>query len=51
VELWEQPPFQPLVKGGYFYGRGVDDDKGGLLQPIHAVEAYMKTIKGCVERC
>eukprot|EP00775_Hariotina_reticulata_P002607 gene2606-2909_t len=45
LELWEQPPFQPVVRDGYFYGRGVDDDKGGLLQPIHAVEAYMQTVK------
>lgn len=40
LDLWTSPPFEPTVsrtgKGqGYFRGRGVSDDKGGLLQPIH----------------
>ena len=42
LELWTTPPFEPTVqregKGqGYFTGRGVSDDKGGLLQPIQVV--------------
>ncbi|EIE20818.1 peptidase M20 [Coccomyxa subellipsoidea C-169] len=50
LELWTSPPFNPTVtrtgKGqGYFRGRGVSDDKGGLLQPVQAVEAYLKTKK------
>lgn len=32
VEVWDNPPFEPKVQDGYFLGRGVDDDKGGLLQ-------------------
>ena len=38
LELWDTPPFEPTVdrkKGMLFHGRGVSDDKGGLLQPIH----------------
>lgn len=42
LHLWHTPPFEPLLKDGYFYGRGVDDDKGGLLQPIHAIEGMIK---------
>ncbi|KAK9909549.1 hypothetical protein WJX75_003981 [Coccomyxa subellipsoidea] len=47
LDLWTSPPFEPTVsrtgKGQeYFRGRGVSDDKGGLLQPVHAVEAYLK---------
>ncbi|CAL8467971.1 g7509 [Coccomyxa elongata] len=47
LELWTTPPFEPTVqregKGqGSFTGRGVSDDKGGLLQPIQAAEAYLK---------
>lgn len=34
---WQSPPFELRVEQeeGYFYGRGVDDDKGGLLQALH----------------
>ena len=38
LELWDTPPFEPSVdrkKDMLFHGRGVSDDKGGLLQPIH----------------
>ena len=34
LNLWDQPPFEASLKDGYFHGRGVDDDKGGLLLPI-----------------
>lgn len=39
LDLWTSPPFEATVhrtgRGqGYFSGRGVSDDKGGLLQPI-----------------
>ncbi|KAI8476053.1 MAG: peptidase M20 [Monoraphidium minutum] len=42
LALWEAPPFEPRVAGGFFWGRGVDDDKGGLLGAVHAVESYLK---------
>ena len=38
LELWDTPPFEPEVDRKdkmLFHGRGVSDDKGGLLQPIH----------------
>jgi acetylornithine deacetylase/succinyl-diaminopimelate desuccinylase-like protein len=34
LELWESEPFNVTVKDGYMYGRGVDDDKGGVLMAI-----------------
>ena len=43
VELWSQPPFEPVIKDGRIFARGASDDKGNLLAPILAVEALLKT--------
>ncbi|MEM7334817.1 MAG: dipeptidase [Chloroflexota bacterium] len=43
LELWENPPFEPVVKDGRIYARGATDDKGNMLTPILAVEALMQT--------
>jgi acetylornithine deacetylase/succinyl-diaminopimelate desuccinylase-like protein len=40
VGLWASPPFEPTLKGGRLYGRGVSDDKGPLLVPIAVAEAF-----------
>ena len=43
LDLWSSPPFEPVVKDGRIYARGVSDDKGNMLIPILAVEALLKT--------
>jgi len=43
VDLWTNPPFEPVVRNGRIYGRGASDDKGCMLAPILAVEALLKT--------
>jgi len=43
VELWSQPPFDPVIKDDRVYARGASDDKGNMLAPILAVEAMLKT--------
>jgi acetylornithine deacetylase/succinyl-diaminopimelate desuccinylase-like protein len=43
LELWSQPPFEPVIKGDRIYARGASDDKGNMLAPILAVEALLKT--------
>ncbi|MBS3998855.1 MAG: dipeptidase [Desulfobulbaceae bacterium] len=43
VELWNSPPFEPVVNGGKIYARGSSDDKGQVFAHIKAVEAYQKT--------
>jgi acetylornithine deacetylase/succinyl-diaminopimelate desuccinylase-like protein len=42
-DLWETPPFEPVVRDGIIVGRGASDDKGGLLTPILAAEAFLKS--------
>ena len=43
VELWDSPPFTPVVKEGRVYARGASDDKGNMLAPILALEALRQT--------
>jgi acetylornithine deacetylase/succinyl-diaminopimelate desuccinylase-like protein len=40
LELWRTPPFEPDVRDGAVFARGVNDNKGHLLLRIQAVEAY-----------
>lgn len=44
IELWINPPFEPVVKNGKIYARGATDDKGQMFMHIKSVEAYFKTI-------
>lgn len=37
--LWENPPFEPVIKDGRIYARGAADDKGCLFLALKAVEA------------
>jgi len=43
LEKWRSPPFTPQVRDNRLYARGVSDDKGPMLIPIKAAEAYLKT--------
>jgi len=37
-ELWESPPFEPVIKNDRIYARGSCDDKGQLYMHIKALE-------------
>lgn len=39
LELWHSPPFEPEIRDGKLYGRGVGDNKGQHLAHILGVEA------------
>jgi acetylornithine deacetylase/succinyl-diaminopimelate desuccinylase-like protein len=43
IELWDSPPFEPVVKNGKIYARGATDDKGQVFMHIKSVEAFFKT--------
>lgn len=43
LDLWSNAPFDAKLVNGEFLGRGISDDKGGLLQPVQAVEALLKS--------
>jgi acetylornithine deacetylase/succinyl-diaminopimelate desuccinylase-like protein len=46
LELWETGPWDPQIRDGRLYARGVCDDKGELLHRIQAVEAWRDAMGG-----
>ncbi|MHB1688504.1 MAG: dipeptidase [Ignavibacteriaceae bacterium] len=42
VELWDSPPFDPVIKDGKIFARGATDDKGQVFMHIKSVEAFFK---------
>ncbi len=41
LELWESPPFEPLIKDGRIYARGAADMKGNVLLSLIGPEALL----------
>lgn len=42
-ELWDSDPFEPEIRDGYIYARGVSDNKAQLFAHVKGVEAYLKS--------
>ncbi|MEM7655053.1 MAG: dipeptidase [Bacteroidota bacterium] len=38
MDLWHNPPFEPVVKDGKIYARGACDDKGQVYMHLKAIE-------------
>jgi len=43
LELWNNPPFDPVIKNGKIYARGANDNKGQLFTHIKSIESYFRT--------
>ena len=41
LELWESPPFEPEIRNGKMYGRGVSDDKSHLTSRLFAIDLIL----------
>jgi acetylornithine deacetylase/succinyl-diaminopimelate desuccinylase-like protein len=46
LEKWHSAPFTPTVRDGRLYARGVSDDKGPMLIPIKAAQAFFAVTGG-----
>ena len=42
LDLWDSPPFEPVIKDGRIYARGAADMKANLLLSVAAVEARLQ---------
>ncbi len=42
VNLWDAPPFEPVIKDGKIYARGSADDKGQLFMQVKAFELMLQ---------
>ncbi len=41
LSQWRSPPFEPVVRDGFLYGRGASDDKGQLFAHVKAAEVTL----------
>jgi acetylornithine deacetylase/succinyl-diaminopimelate desuccinylase-like protein len=47
INLWDSPPFEPVIKDGKIYARGSADDKGQFYMHVKAFETMMATNSVC----
>jgi len=43
IDLWNSPPFEPVIRDGKIFARGADDDKGQAFMHAKAFEALIRT--------
>ena len=41
LELWKTPPFEPSLRDGKLFARGVSDDKGHITSRLFAIDALL----------
>src|SRR5437870_3411687 len=42
LELWDSPPFEPVLKNGYVFARGATDNKGQILSHILGIQETLQ---------
>ena len=42
INLWNSPPFEPVIKDGNIYARGACDDKGQMYMHVKAFEMMLR---------
>ena len=42
LDLWDSPPFEPVLKDGFVYARGSTDNKGQILSHILGVQEALE---------
>src|SRR4051812_6888843 len=45
LELWHSPPFEPTIRDGRIYARGVGDNKGQHFAQLMAIEAHLAVLR------
>src|SRR3954453_9483852 len=51
LQMWETPPFSPMVKDGKMYGRGACDMKSGTIGALYALDAIRAAALRRPPRC
>jgi acetylornithine deacetylase/succinyl-diaminopimelate desuccinylase-like protein len=46
IHEWVSPPFEPEVRAGRLWGRGVVDDKGQVYIHVKAIESFLRNAGG-----
>ena len=47
VANWQSPPFEPVIRGDYLFGRGAADMKGSLAAMVVATESFLAAQPDC----
>src|SRR6266487_2771128 len=42
LDLWDSPPFEPVLKNGYVFARGATDNKGQILSHIIGIQESLQ---------
>ena len=42
LDLWDSPPFEPILKDGYVFARGATDNKGQILSHIIGIQETLE---------